>query len=415
MASLVAQVKFRALSPLFLGGADPRVPELRAASLKSAIRSWYRAADPFATGLPGGNPAPELPAWPEHQAFGGVGRKSKEGRSVEAHVSPVLLRVQTHRVSRFFDFRQLDVRKYDRGAGKGTKNGLKYATFSLHMGANTERQALPADAEFTVSLVVRQPVEEPVRRAWLSGLWLLGAVGALGTRSRRGLGSLEILNWAEAFGAEWRADAEKLPVIWSVSDAGSWTEAMREALAVFDEWFGNLDDAPPKRRYPHLGHDFDWIVLSREERWDAALASGGLRLQDFRLRSLPDYADVKDMLLGKRPLAYAPRRAAFGLPLVFRFSSAQGVGSAEFFSDVESSHEDRDSPRHASLLRLRLVRLGKGIAPVFLRLDGAVPGHDVSVRFVAPNARKSGVLTLRSDRDAMQAFFDELNSQAGRA
>jgi CRISPR-associated protein Cmr1 len=43
----VLEATFRIVTPLFLGGAKPNdCAELREASIKGALRFWYRAADP---------------------------------------------------------------------------------------------------------------------------------------------------------------------------------------------------------------------------------------------------------------------------------------------------------------------------------------------------------------------------------
>lgn len=81
----VARAELRLLTPLFMGGADQEeeVPELRAASLKSALRWWYRAADPRAV-------VAERRYDPrdEDVYFGGTGDDDRGGGQ-----SPLLLRL----------------------------------------------------------------------------------------------------------------------------------------------------------------------------------------------------------------------------------------------------------------------------------------------------------------------------------
>lgn len=40
------RIRYRVVTPAFLGGADPSCAELRPPSIKAALRFWYRAVDP---------------------------------------------------------------------------------------------------------------------------------------------------------------------------------------------------------------------------------------------------------------------------------------------------------------------------------------------------------------------------------
>jgi len=137
-------------------------------------------------------------------------------------------------------------------------------------------------------------------------------------------------------------------------------------------------------------------------QWDAALAHMGAQMQTFRLRYAPDYQDVKDHLLGARPIQFAPNRASFGLPLSFRYSSARGnVNLAPYNEEGRTTNE-----RHGSLLHLRLAAIQDKVHPLYVRMDGAVPGAD------PPAALRGQGRPLREFREsAMDKFLATLTGK----
>jgi CRISPR-associated protein Cmr1 len=362
----LARAELRFLTPAFVAGADQTFPELRAASIKSALRFLYRAADPLAVlTKQKGDPRNE------DLCFGGGGEKALQ--------SPFLLRVAASE-QRPFEWDHINIDRFNEGSGTHRKNGLRYLSYSLHMRGNDGRPALPPglSANLTIQAERRRLADTPssARRAWIAALWLLGNLGSLGTRSRRGLGSLEITNWSRLAEAEWQKDASLLPNLQTASNPKDWMAGFSQAMGVFADWFGSFDEKAYgglRFCHPHLGEHLRVALLGEGFRsWEEALNAAGRRLQDFRVRRRPDYDDVKRALQGRGALSLAPERAAFGLPLTFRYSSVPDA-QAEF---VPTREGGKDRKRQASLLRIRLVRLGDRLYPLFVRMEGAVPGED---------------------------------------
>lgn len=405
MSSLVtlAQVELRLLTPLFSAGANQNEPELRATALKSALRFWYRAIDPRAV-LTDQKGDPRF----EDRFFGGGGEGAKQ--------SPVLLRLQTEK-SRKFTWQDVNLNRFDEGSGGHRKNGIRYLSYSLHMRPNDERQALAPGSTINLKFQAERrrlgSLGEQGRRAWIAALWLLGNLGSLGTRSRRGLGSIEITNWPSLTLDEWAEDAARLPNLQGANSVQAWTEGFSQAMAIFDRWFEFFGDKKYTHldfTHPHLGDSMRTALLAEGfKNWEEALNAAGRKLQDFRVRRQPDYDDVKRALQSGQPVTHAPERAAFGLPLTFRYSSLPGP-SAEF---VPTRHGGQDRTRHASLLFIRLVRLGERYHPLFLRMSGAVPGVNppADMLFIEQKRLVKREASLGSDQGQL---LDEFMASLGR-
>jgi len=143
---------------MFMGGADPHgQPELRAASIRGAMRFWFRAI----AGAIIDDPKEVYKL--ESEVFGNTERKSN-----------VVVKV----------IKQPKVREFNRCVDKRTINYIGYGLYG--MGGKPSRKCLWGDAEFEL--------EFPPRCQNLIGytLWFIQKIGGLGARSRKGFGSVQI-------------------------------------------------------------------------------------------------------------------------------------------------------------------------------------------------------------------------------
>jgi CRISPR-associated protein Cmr1 len=149
------------VTPLFLAGADPRgMPELRAASIRGALRFWFRA---LLGGVIGDKDLNALRK-AEAAVFG----------STDTGASPVVVRIGGE--VQFDSYRPL------------LHNPEKKFTF---MG-------IQPDQAFSLELIPRPPHTQisPIVLS-VTALWLL--LGGLGKRSRRGFGTLRLQNAVGSF------------------------------------------------------------------------------------------------------------------------------------------------------------------------------------------------------------------------
>jgi CRISPR-associated protein Cmr1 len=379
---------FEVLTPLFLGGADQSA-ELRAPAIKGLLRFWYRAVDPnFSV---------------EEPRFAG-------GTSEGAGQSQFLLRVESA-APKLIEWSGFNVERFSHGSGRNTRNGLIYLGFPFQMRGNDGRAAIAPGHTFSVRCVLPRIAAMDADRArklrhrLIAAWWLFGHFGAAGSRSRRGFGSLALRGWH----AKW-PEIHELPLLVDATSPQEGRAKLENGLKTVQRWFGEWPANGSRPEHPHLGAAFRFKLLDAayaKTDWAKSLAEIGAGMQEFRLRRAPDYQMVKDHLMaeasqGGQPLQTTPPRATFGLPLVFRYSSLRG-------QQAMLVPHDRDGnttfERHGSLLLLRLAAIGDRIYPLYVRMDGAVPGQN------PPAALRKASRPLRpAQTNAMDAFLDSLGS-----
>ncbi|MFO0762668.1 MAG: type III-B CRISPR module RAMP protein Cmr1 [Byssovorax sp.] len=359
--------EFEVLTPMFLGGADQNQAELRAPSIKGALRFWYRALDPQYRKY-------------EHRIFGSGGEKASR--------SLLLLRVREgERSGERMVFGDAKAEQFTEGSKTHAINGLIYLGYSFNLGDNRQRRALVPGARFTVTMSCHHASvhdKEEFKRALrtaLASLWALGHFGALGSRSRRGFGALALTGWSlvdQERKPLSSADFDALPLLAGEPSPVAWMAGVKKARAMFRTWFGAFDgDGARRARHPHVTMGSEFFVKKEAFRrdWKGALLAIGKELQKFRQRKpIEDYQSVKDHVLyrarkGGRQIRHLPGRVVFGLPLMFRFSSVP-EGRPVTFAPVASE-------RHGSLLFIRPVLVNGQLHNMIIRLAGDIPGVDV--------------------------------------
>ncbi len=247
--SLVVTVE--AVTPVFLGGADPRgAPELRPPAFRGAMRYWLRAA---LGGVIGDANLHALHAL-ETAVFG----------STEA-ASPISLRLGPLDGQLQTSTEKILPHKEGREAGS--------------------RQAFKAGQRFQLALSTPRRAEQAVWDAAVASLRLAVTFGGIGLRSRRGYGTLRIVE---------SSSPEQLPV--SPSRLGEWQQyAERSATQAIIACrgvarFGNISVIP------HL--------LNGPSAFPSANRMGLIRLHDLKADSAMDAV--------KKFMGSVPRNQAFG-------------------------------------------------------------------------------------------------------
>jgi CRISPR-associated protein Cmr1 len=329
-------VELETVTPLFLGGAEPRgsPPELRAASVRGALRYWLRA---LLGGVMGDGDLSALRAV-EDFVFG----------STETGASAVVLTLK-HNGLETAEFRK---RRAIREGGQFKPEGADYLFWSMSEMGRRERgtwqparQYIMPGARFTLTMKPRLGAPNAEDAWWRASaaLWLLTQLGALGSRSRRGAGSLC------ATAEPGQADLPPFKPPATVRDLQVHLEAglhqIRESLVTT----GKLRITP---RFDVLapGVCKVWVLADAESwsTWLQALDGIGGRMRDFRSRRKPDYDTMRNWMR-RGPTPPTVERAAFGLPLPFRYSRGP-------FDVVQGSlHDRRSSP-----LWLRVTKLTSG-------------------------------------------------------
>jgi len=214
MSTHKLQATLETVTPLFLGGSDPRgQPELRAASFRGAMRFWLRA---LLGGVLGDRPDKIFQC--ESQVFGSTD-----------HASPVVVRLEPHNL------------------GSDGFNPLPHKQVTFRFNGFKPGQ------RFDICLLSRD--EDALQQAQ-KALQLLCYLGGLGRRSRRGFGSLQITDGELALTAK------------TAKELGN---ALKQRLdAILPSSSAKLTDVP---RFPILHEKWAQIKVCDEEfsDWEQAI------------------------------------------------------------------------------------------------------------------------------------------------
>ncbi|WP_169713781.1 type III-B CRISPR module RAMP protein Cmr1 [Paludifilum halophilum] len=294
-------VQFQTVTPMFLSGADQRKAEIRIPSLKGALRFWYRAVDPD---------------YIRHEPilFGNGGKGGGQSRFWMKLNTP--MRPQSE--------------EWDKS--KGQKPGLAYLSFSLGQG----RKYLFPRKESVEITICRRRIASDSREAYeadwkrlMAAVWLLGHVGGLGARSRRGFGSFALKGM--------ESDSEELkqilhlPVAHREKTPQAWMHGFQDGLQQIRDGF------PGRPTADHTVIDRNSTFHLHPEgfaTWDEAMNYMGILLQNNR---------KKDTGQGRWSHA-----ASFGMPLMIK---------------NRGTYKPKGYERHASPVWMRVVRIGDTYHP----------------------------------------------------
>ena len=382
-------VTVEVVTPLFLGGSDPRgAPELRPASFRGAMRFWLRA---WLGQSLGDHTLDELRR-KETEVFGDASQDSGSAIIVRIAGQP--------RSSPFTPLGQ-------------SNPGLRYLLFSMEKRERDSRTGQPStvwrdcfapNTRFDLTLQMRTPAssdaQELIFKRAAASLWLSIWLGGLGARSRRGSGSLGIASDRNG----WQTDLPS-PVIRANTPGQLRTEltsglrSLRSATSL---------SVQPQVRNPSafdvLHPDVcDIRILDKTwATWQGALEAVGAAFQGFRNRYQPDYGNVKDVIGGRSQRFNGAERAAFGLPIVFYFRSLGGSGG---------TLEGREHDRRASPLWIKVTRLANGNYTVILTVFHATLLAQNEVLKLSPR-RAEPTYAAAPGLELIDDFFGALSTRS---
>lgn len=188
------RVTLETVTPLFLGGAEPRpqkdgsgMPELRPPSIRGAMRYWLRA---LLGGIYGDDKIGTIKKI-EGQVFGSAGEKDT------SQASSITLQVKAKKL--------LSSKKYEKIKDKNGRPlrppaGKDYLYWSMDRSGSLEkgnllnaRYYIPPESLFDVLIRFRAGKDtEEIKKYAIYSLWLAIHLGGVGARSRRTAGSLSI-------------------------------------------------------------------------------------------------------------------------------------------------------------------------------------------------------------------------------
>lgn len=322
----IYKFKFEVVTPMFIGGASPNgEAEIRPPSIKGMLRWWFRVL--------GGNEEKE------EEIFGSAGEG--KGKSKFKLFLP-----ETIKGDRTFDRNRYS--RYDKPGKCPNKkvkiNGIVYAGYSLTLGGNN-RKAIPSGKNFEVFVSWKSGTRNNEKMLIAGLLWILGTIGGLGTRWRRGFGSVQINQNKSLSPVEADKDME-----WVNQFKNGW-ETLKKIL---------LDFSSGTSSSPWRLHKI-YVWNKNFPTWEDALNEVASKMQEFRQCMNPDHDDAFKLLKYGIIPKHAPLRTAFGLPLMFRFRNVKGTALFQ-----PENHERMASPIIFHIAKLKNSRF----LPIVLKMKG---------------------------------------------
>jgi CRISPR-associated protein Cmr1 len=351
----VVRARFAIVTPMFLGGARQEAESIRPPSVKGALRFWWRALN---WGRVRGKHPRDVAALQalhgeEARLFGMAG-KTVDNRQVGGQ-GEFLLSVKHENLTPC----QPEIPRF---------SGLAYMA---GMGLDN-RWALPRETKFDIFLRFRPGCSQEDRNDIVEALRLFALVGGLGSRSRRGYGSVVRMveqgdGWRLPTGAELQAEIEWLEgVIRTIPSqiapfsalTGNATLKLRSSHATAEAAL----EAEGKKlnRYRTNGtavvKDKSGTTLETAKPGHRILEKGKPQVPIGQLNFWTDHNHVHAIAsTGKvvSPHDIPPERVIFGLPHPYRFSS---LGGRKVSYDFIPSWDATDAKgRRASPLFVHIV------------------------------------------------------------
>ncbi len=375
---------FEVVTPLFLGGADPAsTVELRPPSIKGALRFWWRA---LAWGRCGGD-LKDIHVQ-EARLFGAAGAESTEEARGSTGQASFLLRV--HSID---GAKRIPVGQVLEQRGRPVGPGMRYFGYGL-MGAfgekqgKLERPCLSARLRFSVDLVSQQPLDPEI----INALKAMGLLGGIGSRARRGYGSLSLTSLGgDAIGA-WPPPATGDDYVRELraiigADALKAEEPPYTAFSRFSRIVVTSEDDDPLVLLDDIGRQ-----MQRYRSW-------GHRGEVNREPSEQNFTDDHDWFRnGSSPRVGHPRRVIFGLP--HNYSKDVGITSKQ--------HDRRGSPISVHIHKLQNRHIG-----VILVLRAAfLPDGDMLL--ISEGRREPTLCAPQIDWKVMDDFIDGVSRNTGK-
>ncbi|MBI2939421.1 MAG: type III-B CRISPR module RAMP protein Cmr1 [Chloroflexi bacterium] len=393
----MCDLDLRVVTPMMTGGADS-APEVRPPSVRGQLRAWLRA-------LVGGCLGDDLGLVRsgEGAILGGATRASPV--AVRATGDPATGPLPT-------DPRGFPGVQYLFWSAYQMRRGCLLPEQVIHL----RLQARPLDLP---------PVEVGGQRIdadrafdlCLAALWLSIQMGSLGFRARRGAGGWR----SEGTPPTWLAELPPIHVR-ARTPAELAGDLARDLTQV--RRFAGWDPVPHvlvPTSYNILHPDsFSLQVIDRSfATWWEALDGVGQAFRAFRRRQPDDYQGIKAILTGGQAILQTVKRAVFGLPLPFFFSSLfrdlmdHGVPPPEARARASATVSPRGADRRGSPFLVRVVQLA-GDAPAYAVLFGLWRSQLTSDGLLVVRPRDRALRPVTVPAPADLSYVDEWFAHVGQ-
>lgn len=309
---------FKITTPMFLGGADnKRTAELKPTSIKGALRFWFRAIN-----------------YGRYKSYKEVKKVEDELFGSTISQGKVILKL---------DSQQIEPEINEINRKKLFKFGISYLGYGLDYERKTikgekgktkkvYRPYLKPGRIFTLQILINPKYKNKVDyKDIIEPIKALGLFGGLGSRNRRGFGSVTLTSLS--------IDGEKC---W---DPPKTREEIKSNIKNF---FSELDISKKIPEYTAFSDKTRTIILDEYSNYRRALNDVGTAMMNFRKDCKNDTDLIKDFL-ARGDIARSPQRVAFGLPHNY-YIKDQGEAMINAIVNNEAT-------RRASLLFIKIISI----------------------------------------------------------
>ncbi|HWR29216.1 MAG TPA: type III-B CRISPR module RAMP protein Cmr1 [Negativicutes bacterium] len=312
------------ITPMFIAGTDSFTPELRAPSIKGALRFWWRAMH--------GDMAVAALKLEESRIFGGGGDHGMRSNVVIA-----------------VNHRHVDIQRNEQ-IGIGQQSGIGYLLYSSMF--MQKRDCIRPGSRFTISFssYSLESLETTVK-----AFACLVYFGGLGSRSRRGGGSL----FVEAWDGTAKEHLENVLKVFNTTGIDT-SEKLKVHIENHIRPF--LGSSPAIGSYSAL-NGASLYVLKPKTDWKKALEEIGLKFKTVRNRIQSDIGGTPN----------------FGIPI--RHKSGLMMIAGITYQDRNSEWKAKESSdRRASPLIIKLIKTNdQCFFPIALHLQGELLKDSVKI------------------------------------
>lgn len=370
---------FEVVTPMFLGGADQSPDGMRAASVKGALRFWWRAWAWSAVRAQQADDISALKALHREEArLFGLAAKDDAAGQPGGGQGVFMMHVRDH-----------TARPTGEPFGKAFDNGILYL-LGLGLGSFTggnhcTRQAIPAhqgntSSKFEVKLIFKPQTAPADQQGIVSALQLFGLLGALGSRARHGFGSVQLTQLAGQGQAPWQAP--QTPQAYKALLLGLLPAGLSEHLPPLSALSRRtrIDLSLAHKDYGRLLAD-----LGREQQAYRSYGNKGQVNGEEAERNFREDHHLLFKATQGEAVNRVPERIVFGLPHNYYFSSVPDRDRKnvdvnyrpEPDSGRHPGHAEKKEGRRASPLLLHIHRLGETCVAVHTLLPAQFlpPGH----------------------------------------
>ncbi len=381
------------VTPCFLHGSENGGAEWRAASVRGQLRWWLRA-------IAGADqPLAEVQRL-ESELFGDTGHgsmvrvRTRPGRDFASTSMP--FQAKTLTAAEIAAFWKEPAAQARLEIGTPT-NALAYLAFGAMAGGRLNRPYLRAQTRGFLDLTWMRTPSTALRRLFDQSLWAWLHLGGIGSKSRKGYGSLQpvaitggsTLPTPAASRADLLAQIRQMLPRWSATASGpEWTRFSPESRI----FLGDREHRSWEEALSLLGA---WLIAFRRRYGYPGETRAGLANRDY------DWLDPAS----PRKLTNIPDRSGFGLPLPFR-RKVHGKDQPE--GQIVTWDSGQGDARRASPLLLHVAHLGKTYVPVITYLPARFLPAGANLQF----KNKRGSLPANPLVDTVVTrFLDDLKTK----